>query len=282
MRTSLSLSEARRVALAAQGFDRARPQHATTRHLRDTIRRLGLLQIDCVGVVCPAHYMVPFSRLGPYDRTAFDQLIYQTGEFAEHWAHEISIVPVETWPLLRYRRETDRVRPWGFQKVLEERAEYAAWVLEEVRQRGPLAADELTPPDGTAHRIPGAWIGTVARGVLEAHFLRGSLAAAGRRSDFSRLYDLAERLISAEHRSQRVEYDDGRRALLLQAARAHAVGTAKDLADYFRMPVGDAKPRLRELVEAGQLQEASVEGWREIAYLDPKAKAPRSVEAAAL
>jgi hypothetical protein len=70
--------------------------------------------------------------------------------------------------------------------------------------------------------------------------------------------------------------------LLLQAARAHAVGTAKDLADYFRMPVGDAKPRLRELVESGELLEARVEGWREIAYLDPKAKAPRSVEAAAL
>ncbi len=212
--------------------------------------------------------MVPFSRLGPYDRAAFDQLIYRSGEFAEHWAHEISIVPVETWPLLRYRRETDRVRPWGFAKVLEERAEYAAWVLDEVARRGPVAANELAPPDDNPARIPGSWIGTVTRGVLEAHFLRGRLAAAGRRSDFSRLYDLTERLIPAEHHTREVAHDDGRRALLLQAARAHAVGTAKDLADYFRMPVGDAKPRLRELVESGHLQEASVEGWREIAYLD--------------
>ncbi len=282
MITSLSLDQARRLALTAQGFGQERPRRATVRHLRDTIRRLGLLQIDCVNVVCAAHYMVPFSRLGPYNRASFDQLIYRSGEFAEHWAHEISIVPTETWPLLRYRRETDRVRPWGFAKVLEERADYAAWVLEEVRRRGPLAADDLPPPDGAGGRIPGAWIGTVARGVLEAHFLRGSLAAAGRRSDFSRLYDLAERLIPAEHRSRHVDYDEGRRALLLQAARAHAVGTAKDLADYFRMSVGEARPRLRELVESGQLQEARVEGWREIAYLDPKAKAPPHVEAAAL
>jgi uncharacterized protein YcaQ len=226
--------------------------------------------------------MAPFSRLGPYDRAAFDELIYRSGEFAEHWAHEISIIPAETWPLLRYRRETDRVRPWGFSKVLEERPDYAAWVLEEVRRRGPLAADDLPPPDGATDRIPGAWIGTVRRGVLEAHFLRGRLAAAGRRSDFSRLYDLAERLIPAQHRSRHVEYDEGRRALLLKAARAHAVGTAKDLADYFRMPVGEARPRLRELVESGELHEARVEGWREIAYLDPKAEAPRSIEAAAL
>jgi uncharacterized protein YcaQ len=282
MITSLSLDQARRLALTAQGFGQERPRRATVRHLRDTIRRLGLLQIDCVNVVCAAHYMVPFSRLGPYNRASFDQLIYRSGEFAEHWAHEISIVPTETWPLLRYRRETDRVRPWGFAKVLEERADYAAWVLEEVRRRGPLAADDLPPPDGAGGRIPGAWIGTVARGVPEAHFLRGSLAAAGRRSDFSRLYDLAERLIPAEHRSRHVDYNEGRRALLLQAARAHAVGTAKDLADYFRMSVGEARPRLRELVESGQLQEARVEGWREIAYLDPKAKAPPHVEAAAL
>jgi uncharacterized protein YcaQ len=278
----LSLPEARRLALAAQGFDRERPGRATVGHLRDTIRRLGLLQIDCVNVVCPAHYMVPFSRLGPYDRAAFDRLVYHSREFTEHWAHEISIIPAETWPLLRYRRETDRVRPWGFEKVLEERADYAAWVLEEIRRRGPLAADDLPPPDGSPDRIQGAWIGTVRRGVLEAHFLRGALAAVGRRSDFSRVYDLAERLIPAEHRSRRIEHDEGRRALLLQAARAHGVGTAKDLADYFRMPVREARPCLYELVESGQLHEARVEGWREIAYLDPKAEAPPGIDAAAL
>ncbi len=280
--STLSLDEARRLALGAQGFDRARPRRATARQLRETIRRLGLLQIDCVNVVCPAHHMVPFSRVGPYDRTAFDWLIYRSGEFGEHWAHEISIVPTESWPLLRYRRETDRVRPWGFATVLEERAEYAAWVLEEVRRRGPLAADDLPPPDGAGGRIPGAWIGTVARGVLEAHFLRGALAAAGRRPDFSRLYDLAERLIPQEHLCRQVDHDSGRRALLLQAARAHGVGTAKDLADYFRMPVAHAKPRLRELVDSGELEDVRVESWREPAYLDPHAKIPRKVEAATL
>jgi uncharacterized protein YcaQ len=280
--TTISLNEARRIALAAQGFNRPRPARPTVSHLRQVIRRLGLLQIDCVNVVCPAHYMVPFSRVGPYRRAALDNLVYRSGQFAEHWAHEISIVPAETWPLLRYRRETDRVRPWGFAQVLEERADYAAWVLEEVRRRGPLAADELPPPDGAAGRIPGAWIGTVQRGVLEAHFLRGALAAAGRRSDFSRLYDLAERLIPAEHRLAQVDYEEAWRGLLRQAARSHGLGTAKDLADYFRMPVKDARPRLRELVEAGQLREVRVEGWREPAYLDPEARAPRKIEAAAL
>jgi uncharacterized protein YcaQ len=279
---SLSLTEARRLALTAQGFHLPRPARVTIRHVRDTINRLGLLQIDCVNVVMMAHYMVPFSRLGPYNREAFTKLIYGSGEFAEQWAHEISIGPVSSWPLLRYRRETDRVRPWGFQRVLEQHPEYAAWAIEEIRQRGPLAASELPPPKGAEARIAGSWIGTATRGILEAHFLRGALAASGRRIDNSRLYDLAERLIPEAHRTPETSYEDGRRALLLQAARAHAVGTAKDLADYFRMPVTDAKPRLRELVDSGQLVETRVEGWHETAYLDPNAKAARTIEPAAL
>lgn len=281
---TLPLDEVRRIALTAQGFGEGRPARAGMAHLRRTIRRLRLLQIDAVNVVAMAQYMVPFSRVGIYDRAALDRLVYQSGEFAEHWAHEISIVPVESWPLLRYRRETDRVRPWGFAKVLEEQAEYARWVLEEVGRRGPTAADELPAPEGHSLNLPGAWIRTIQRGVLEAHFVRGALAAAGRRShDFSRVYDLAERLIPAAHRERVVDYDDGRRALLLEAARAHGVGTAKDLADYFRMPVTEAKPRLAELVEAGDLEAVSVEGWRETAYLDPRrAKAPGRFETAAL
>src|ERR1700730_5913040 len=100
------LSEARRIALAAQGFDRARPKgRIQPRHLADTIRRLGLIQIDFVNVLVPAHYLVPFSRLGPYDRSLLDEVVYRGREFTEQWAHEASIVPVATWPLLRHRME---------------------------------------------------------------------------------------------------------------------------------------------------------------------------------
>jgi uncharacterized protein len=151
-----------------------------------------------------------------------------------------------------------------------------------VRRAGPLTFEDLPEPAGGDRMVPGSWIGTVRRGVLEALFLRGALAAAGRRKDFSRVYDLAERLIPPEHRTRAVEYDDGRRALLLQAARALGVGSAKDLADYFRMPVTQARPRLRELVESGGLQEVRVEKWRETAYLDPQARLPKTLDAAAL
>jgi uncharacterized protein YcaQ len=281
MPVQLSLAEARAIALASQGFDRPRPVRPTIRDVARVIRQLALVQLDYVNVVVPAHYQVPFSRLGPYDRKLLDDLVYRSGEFTEHWAHEASIVPTETWPLLRYRREEHRVRPWGFEKFLRRNADYAARVLEEVRARGPLRADEVAYAGHSARQLRHAWFRSVPRAVLEAHFGRGALAVAARESDFARRYDLAERIVPKEHHGRSIERDEAQRQLLLQAARAHGVGTAADLADYFRMPVREAQPRLAELAEQGAVREARVEGWREAAWMHRDA-APARIEARAL
>jgi uncharacterized protein YcaQ len=279
----LSLSEARGIALAAQGFDRPRPAGSVSlAHLRRTLHQLGLVQIDYVNVLVPAHYQVPFSRLGPYERSRLDELVYRRREFTEQWAHEASILPVEDWPLLRHRMETHRVRPYGFETFLEQHADYVERVLDLVRRRGPLTADDVPEPDGAPRRIEGAWHGSHPRAVLEAWFGRGVLAVADRRPSFARVYDLAARVIPTEHYRRRVGPEEARRELLRRAARAHGVGTAADLADYYRMPIGEARPRLAELVAAGELREARVEGWREPAYLDPEARLPRRIDAAAL
>jgi hypothetical protein len=282
----LSLSEARGIALAAQGFDRPRSgDRVCIRRIRRTIHRLGLLQIDCVNVLVPAHYQVLFSRLGPYDRRLLDDLVYRRREFTEQWAHEASIIPVATWPLLRHRMATHRVRPWDFEKVMERHPEYVAWVLEEVRARGPLEAGELAQRLDEASRWlreHGSWFGSVPLAVLEAHFGRGLLAVANRRDSFARVYDLAERVVPAEHLTRDVEPAEARRELVRIAARAHGVATVADPADYFRMPVRDARQPITELAAAGELRDARVEGWREPAWLDPHARPLKRTNAAAL
>jgi uncharacterized protein YcaQ len=281
-RGDLPLGDARRIALAAQGFDRPRPKRVGARDLARTIRQLGLLQIDYVNVLVPSQYLVPFSRLGPYGRDRLDEVVYRRREFTEQWAHEASILPVEIWPLLGYRREAHRARPRAFASILQEQQGYVDSVLEALRTRGPLTAGDLPDADGIPRRIPGAWLGTVPRVVLEALFGRGMLAVAERRPNFARAFDLAERLIPAEHYSRKVEREDAQRELLRQAARAHGVGTAGDLADYYRLPIREARPRIAELVDAGELIEVRVESWREPAYLDREAWAPRAIDAAAL
>ena len=282
-RDHLSLAAARRIALAAQGFDRPRPSGPVDAgHLRRTLRRLGVVQIDSVNVLAPAHYLVPFARLGPYSRSLLDDLIYRRREFTEQWAHEASILPAETWPLLRHRMAAHRVRPYGFEAFLERDPAYVGWVLDQVRARGPLTADDLAGPETGPRRIEGAWSGSVPRAVLEAHFGRGLLAVAQRRPNFARAYDLAERVIPPEYLARALGRDEAQRELLRLAARACGVGTASDLADYYRMPIREARPRLAELVAAGALRAVRVEGWREPAYLDPEVRQPRRIEAAAL
>ncbi|MCX6550294.1 MAG: winged helix DNA-binding domain-containing protein [Acidobacteria bacterium] len=279
---TVTLAEARRMALAAQGFGQRRPRKVTARDLAATIRRLGLLQLDFVNVVVPSHYLVVFSRLGPYERGALHRAIYGGKDFTEQWAHEASVVPMETWPLLRHRRETHISRPWGFDEIMAEHHEYVETAIDEITTRGPLGAADLPDPTHTSRRLPESWYGSVPRAVLEACFGRGQLSVTDRRENFSRVYDLAERVVPAEHFSRAVSEDEARRALLLAAARGCGVGTAADLADYFRMKVGEAKPRINELVESGDLRAVEVEGWRDTAFVPRGAGLPPVVDARAL
>jgi uncharacterized protein len=278
----LSLTEARRVALSAQGLDRPRPARVTPAALAATLRQLALLQLDFVNVVCPSHFIVPFSRLGPYPRRLLHDTIYRSGRFTEQWAHEASVIPMETWPLLRERMEVHRARPWGFDQIMRRHHTYVDTAMAAIVERGPMSPADLPDPTHTGRRLPGSWYGTVPRAVLEACFGRGRLAVVDRRDNFSRVFDLAERAIPAACFSRRVEPAEARRELLTQAARAHGIGTAADLADYFRMPVTAAKPRLAELVDAGDLSVVHVEGWREPAYLSRGARPGRVPDAAAL
>ena len=255
------------MALLAQGFAAPRPRRPGARHLAALIRRLGLLQLDFVNVLVPSHYLVPFSRVGPYDRAALDRVVYGGREFTEQWAHEASIIPVDTWPLLRHRRDTHIARPWGFDTIMARHHHYVDTAIGVIREKGPLGPADLPDPTHTGRRLPGSWYGSVPRAVLEACFGRGQLAVTARRENFSRVFDLAERVIPLEHYHRQCDRHESQRELLRIAARACGVGTAADLADYFRMKVGEARPRIHELVAAGDLEAVHVEGWREAAYI---------------
>ena len=281
-RKRLSLAQARRVSLAAQGFDRPRPDSKpTARHVSAVIRRLGLLQLDFVNVLVPAHLLVLYSRLGDYDQQGFHKTVYHGRDFIEHWAHEASIVPVEYWPLLRYRRES--FRPWPNSPImkLRGRKQYLEAALESVRNEGPLTSQELPPMPGP-RRKPGDWHRSVPRWALEVHFGNGDVSVADRLANFQRVYQLPEQLIDEPHFSTRYTDDESRRRLLAIAARCYGVATLQDLADYFRMSPTDARPRVAELLEQGELTDVGVEGWGEPAYMHRLAKVPREVQARSL
>ncbi|MCH7637219.1 MAG: winged helix DNA-binding domain-containing protein, partial [Proteobacteria bacterium] len=191
-RTRLNIAEARRIALAAQGFDRLRPNSTPdVRHFRRVVETLGLLQLDYVNVLMPAHFLVLWSRLGAYDLSRFKKHLYRSGQFTEQWAHEASIVPVSTWPLLGYRRQCHEIHKHSPLRRMRSRTAYLDSALKQVQQDGPLTANDLPAVPGP-RRKPGDWHRSIPRCALEYHFSRGSLVVADRLPNFQRVYDLPE------------------------------------------------------------------------------------------
>jgi len=273
----LSLAQARRIALAAQGFAEPRPTgRIDVRHLRRVLDRTGMLQIDSVNVLVRAHYMPLFSRLGPYRMQLLDEMAYRRGELFEYWGHAASFIPTSRYPLFRHRME-ERGRRKRVSDLEGREPGYIAAVLDEVREHGPLNVATLDDPGERTGPWWGYGKGKIA---LEWHFGRGAIAVSDRKN-FARIYDVPERVFPAEVLDAPVPTsEEARRELLLLAARHHGIGTQQDLGNYY--VVKRAGPLLRDLVDSGELREVSVEGWKQPAYLHPEAKLPKRVEARAL
>jgi len=278
-RPDLSSDEARRIALAAQGFAEPRPTgRVDARHLRRVLKRINLVQLDSVNVVVRSHFMPFFSRLGPYPMDLVHDLAFKRRELFEYWGHEASLLPVDHYPLLRHRMES-AVPRYQASTLMATQPEYAAAILEEVRANGPLTVSDLEDPGDRT----GPWWGYgPGKTALEWHFRTGAITTHERRG-FTRVYDVTERVLPDHALDAQVPAsEDAQRELLLRSARAHGVGTAKDLADYYRLKVPVARPLLNALSDEGALERVTVEGWRQPAYLHPEAKLPRKVEARAL
>jgi len=281
-RVRLSADEARRVALAAQGFTSERPPgKPDIRHFRRVIETLGLLQLDYVNVLVPAHFLILWSRLGAYDRAQLERYFYDKGECIEQWAHEASILPVSSWSLLEHRRQSCEMHEKNPLRTLRNYKVYLDNVLKQVQRDGALTASDLPTVTGPKPK-PGDWHRSIPRRALEYHFARGSLLVRDRLPNFQRVFDLPERILPSKHLSQSVPRQDAQRELLRKAATAFGVATLQDLADYYRMSARDAEPLLRDLVDDHSLTEVQVEGWEDAAYLSSTARFPRSIRGASL
>ena len=283
---ALSLKQARRVALAAQGFNgRQPPATIKASHVVQLIERLGVLQIDSVNALVRSHYLPLFSRLGNYSRTLLDQAAWSQGrhrKLFEYWGHEASLLPVALYPLMRWRMQRASQGQGiyqGMAKFGREHPTVIAQVLQTVRERGALGAGSLSTRQ---ERAGPWWDWSAEKQALEWLFAAGEVTVAGRRG-FERLYDLPERVLPAAVLNHPdITEAEAQRGLLLHAVKALGVGTEKDIRDYFRQDPAPAKAGLAELLESGAIEQVSVESWKQPAYVLPGLKIPRKVEAGAL
>jgi uncharacterized protein YcaQ len=279
---SVSPAAARRIALAAQGFGRAHPDAVGTRQLNLAIQRIGLLQLDSVNVLERSHYLPVFARLGAYDKALLDRLTFaKRAPYREYWAHEAALIPLEDWPLFRFRMQDYRdyyaraEDPW-----LAAHADTLAWLRAELAEKGPLPASKIER-DANAPRRGSWWDWDEVKRGLERMFRVGDVVSAGR-AGFERTYALPEQVMPPgvwEHETPR---EEAVHTLMERSARAHGIGTLSDLADYYRLKTADARPALERLVDEGVVRRITVPGWRKPAFLHREARIPRRIEATAL
>ncbi|GAA1736821.1 winged helix-turn-helix domain-containing protein [Aeromicrobium alkaliterrae] len=276
--------QARRLALGALGFARGRPTGpVAARHLRSTIDRLGLFQIDSVNVLQRAHYLPLYSRLGPYDTAMLHRAAErQPRRLVEYWAHEAAFVDVRLWPAMAFRRH-DETRMWGGPRsIARENPEFVSWVLDEVRRRGPITAraiEEDLPRD----RSHWGWNWSEGKQALEYLFYVGQVMAAGRTPQFERLYDLPERVLPPDvAAAPDLSSPDAHRLLIEHAARALGIGTVQCLRDYFRLAPQPSLAAIESLTDEGVLVPVTIDGWSRPAWRHRDAVTPRKVRARAL
>ena len=253
--------------------------------------QLRVVQIDAVNVLVRSHYLPVYARAGAYDQGVLDGLAYTDHELFEYSGHALSLLTVDHHPLMRWRMEEHRRQSWEPTRaaIEQKRPGYVDTVMAEIQERGPLSWTDLTDagreekrPTKYAESSIAWWRWSVGKDVLTHLTRSGDLAVAGRRN-FEALYDLPERAIPAEVLALPTpDMDDAHRELVRRSVVALGVGNAKDVADYYRLPVAATKARLKELVEEGAVAQARVEGWKDPAWLDATAKVPRTCEAHAL
>jgi uncharacterized protein len=282
----LTAGQARRIAVAAQGFNAPRSGGAITRaHLRRLISRIQVLQLDSVSVAVRAHYAPVFSRLGPYDRDVLDRAAWTHSArsprlLVEYWAHEAALMAVDDWPLLRWRMREYRHGRWGTH-IVKANPQLADKIVAAVAELGPSTAGQIEahlsagPREGEEDAKK-EWWGSRSdtKWVAEALFAAGVLTTATR-AGFARHYDLSERVLPPDVLAREVDEDDAVRELTLRAATALGVGTEADIRDYFRLAAGQAKSAIAELVADGELESVDVDGWPAPAYFVAGQTIPR-------
>ena len=284
---SLSIADARALALAAQGFDTPRPaDKATQRHVNSLISRLGVIQIDSVNVLVRSQELPLFSRLGNHDRNAIPKAT-ESQKIFEYWGHEAAHLPVEIHPLFRWKMEAARLgkaRHWGLTSFYDDNKAFVKRMLKHVETNGPTTARELS----TRTEKRGAdkktwWDWDESKTALEYLFLTGQLMSRGRGTDFARIYDTPERVLPKKVLDAPTPTEhDARKQLLVRSAIAQGVATATDLADYYRQKPAAVKPLITELLEECELREVAVDGWTEKAFVHRSAKLPKQLHATAL
>lgn len=277
---TLSLSQARRVGLAAQGLSRERNgKTITLRRIQAMLATVAQLQIDSINVVQRAHYMPLFSRLGSYDTDVLDRLVSEKhGTITEYWAHEASYVRSELIPDLaqwQRRRWVDRSASFT-----AEHHRLIDSVLSFLSDHPGTTARELSRSLNVApleEKTHWGWNWNETKYVTEALFAQAKILSLGRNKQFERRYALSADVLAAPSDDQPDSLAALRR-LILRSLKSQGVATTHCIAEYFRLPMRAVRDEIEELCREGLIEKVSVQAVDEPCFMLPDTIIPRKVD----
>ena len=250
---TISNAQARKLALSAQGFQN---QYSSLDQVLETTH---VFQLDSVNVFERAHLLPAFSRMGAYSLADFEKWAFAQPQIAEEWAHCATLLAKTDWALFEFRRQESLARQ-SVQTMLKEQAKTIGWIRSELASNGPMTVSQF---EHDQNKRRGNWWGwSEVKLTLERLYDAGLLVSSGR-TKFSRLYALPEQV---ELPKPTLSPEAQKLALVQKSVVAIGVGTAEDIADYFRFRTTDVKSMLKQLVQAGDVVEVQVEGWEKPGY----------------
>jgi uncharacterized protein len=230
----------------------------------EVLRRLGSIQFDPIPVAGRSHDLFLHARVAGYE-PAWCDLLYERRQIFEAYNKGLSFILASELPWFRARLS----QRWT--QVLEENAEVAERVLEQIRANGPMSTLDFERTQGPETDWFGVPMNTV-RAVLEAYTLTGAIGLAYRDGN-RRYYDLLERLVPAHVLARDIPLEEQFRHRLLSRYRAHGLLAVGGGGDIFS-GLGPAKPDPRfpgyrgrtalrdDLIAEGALVPVDVEGVR--------------------
>ena len=260
--TSLPLRAVAALFLERQHLNRPRGRRLTADSLSRFAAHTAGLQIDSINVIDRAHYLTAWSRFGPYDRRAFDRLVYRQRVLFEYWAHAACLISTSHFPLWRRAMLDYSLRNRGWGQFLNKNRVLLKEIEAAIAAGGPLGSGDFER-DRKGGR-GGWWNWKPSTHALDYLWMSGR-ALVDSRVHFQKRFDLAERVMAAAMAETPVSADEFRRWHLRQSLHAMGAATGTDLRMYLTFPRGGMMDRRRVLAESltsGEVVRLSVEDER--------------------
>ncbi|MFQ5648664.1 MAG: winged helix-turn-helix domain-containing protein [bacterium] len=260
MKTTLSVSEARKLALASQGLLRAKPFGSGKAGALAAIRHLGYVQIDTISVVERAHHHTLWSRVPGYRPEMLNDLQVRDRQIFEYWSHAAAYLPMEDYRFCLPRMQAIAA---GEKHWYEPDKKLMQNLLDRFKSEGPLMAKDFAAPE---NHTPGAWWSwKPAKRALEQLFIEGKLMVT-RRNNFHKVYDLPERVLPDGIDTTVPSKEEYYRFLIQRAIQANGLATETEIGYHRKGARKGIKSELKRMLAAREVVQVRVHGWDNVTW----------------